>query len=49
MLNIPEEVWETCPVCGGTGYVHNGGSFLDEENYEECEYCSGIGEVLEEV
>ena len=35
-----DEVYETCPICGGSGYV------LDEEGNEvECEMCEGRGEV----
>lgn len=35
-----DEVYETCPICGGSGYV------LDEDgNYVECEMCEGYGTV----
>lgn len=35
-----DEVYETCPICGGSGYV------LDEEGNEvECDMCEGYGTV----
>ena len=35
-----DEVYETCPICGGSGYV------LTEDGDEvECSMCEGRGEV----
>ena len=35
-----DEVYETCPICGGCGYV------LDKDGEAvECDMCEGNGEV----
>lgn len=34
-----DEVYDTCPICGGSGYVIN-----DEGDECECSMCGGRGE-----
>jgi len=42
----PPEVWETCPDCGGEGYIEKPRPFADDPYYAvciTCETCNGAG------